>query len=219
MIRILPVFILMILTGCSAGFIDKPSRNWGDTPAGFGLEYQDVIVVGDDGARLHGWWLQAKRRQRGTLYFLHDLDGNVGDYLHRVKDYPAAGLSVFLIDYRGYGLSEGRMQRSRIAEDVLSGLQWLRSSGKTGDDAIVVLAHDNVAAIVSPELEQEDHKGRFDCLISVGQGDDYEVAIKTIEETCLALVGQGTMPDVRNVVPDAERTKPLNAPVVPKFTF
>jgi pimeloyl-ACP methyl ester carboxylesterase len=219
MIRIFPVLILMVMAGCSAGLIDRMPRHWSDTPAAFGLDYQDVIIVGEDGVRLHGWWLQAKRRQRGALYFLHDLEGNVGDYLHRVKDYPAAGLSVFLIDYRGFGLSEGRVQRSHIAGDVLSGLRWLRSSGKAGGDAIVVLAHGAVATEIGRELEREDHKGRFDCLISLGRGDDYEAAIKSIEETCFALTGQDTMPDGRNVAPDAEQTKPLYAPAVPRFTF
>ncbi|MGI8635143.1 MAG: alpha/beta hydrolase, partial [Segetibacter sp.] len=40
---------------------------------------------------------------------------------------------VLMVDYRGYGLSEGKPSESALFTDVDAGLQWLKSKGLTGE--------------------------------------------------------------------------------------
>ncbi|GEO08358.1 alpha/beta hydrolase [Segetibacter aerophilus] len=44
---------------------------------------------------------------------------------------------VLMIDYRGYGLSEGKSSESALITDVDAGLQWLKSKGLSGERLII----------------------------------------------------------------------------------
>lgn len=66
----------------------------------------DVRLNSSDDVRLHAWWLEVPGSRIATLY----LHGNGGNLSHRpghLREMTAAGASVLIIDYRGYGKSEG----------------------------------------------------------------------------------------------------------------
>jgi pimeloyl-ACP methyl ester carboxylesterase len=44
---------------------------------------------------------------------------------------------VLMVDYRGYGLSEGKPSESGLMTDVDAGLQWLKSKGLTGERLMI----------------------------------------------------------------------------------
>jgi hypothetical protein len=67
----------------------------------------DVWLDLPDHVRIHGWFVACPGSRRVTL-FLH---GNAGNVTHRgqhFREITAAGSSVLMIDYRGYGKSTGR---------------------------------------------------------------------------------------------------------------
>ena len=68
--------------------------------------------------RLHGWFLPAQIPSRGTILFLHGNAENVSTHIGSVAWLPAEGFNVFLIDYRGYGLSEGVPTLDGLHRDV-----------------------------------------------------------------------------------------------------
>jgi len=69
-----------------------------------------------DGTRLNAWWFPLPGARLATL-FLH---GNAGNVTHRV-DHAAqireAGSAVMLLDYRGYGKSDGSPSERGVYED------------------------------------------------------------------------------------------------------
>jgi uncharacterized protein len=96
-------------------------------PSDWGLAYEDVWLTADDGVRLHGWFLPAERRRARphTLLFLH---GNAGNVSHRgatLAIFAALGLDVLIIDYRGYGLSEGQPTEAGLNLDADAAWRWL----------------------------------------------------------------------------------------------
>ncbi|MGG7056041.1 alpha/beta hydrolase [Nitrosomonas sp. ANs5] len=75
-------------------------------PAGFGLHHETITLTTADGVNINGWWLPHEN-PRATMLFLHGNAGNISHRLQKLQIYNRLGLSVLIVDYRGYGLSEG----------------------------------------------------------------------------------------------------------------
>ena len=87
-------------------FIYFPERTIFQDPGDFGLEFEDVYLETSDGVRIHGWFVPGSGGT--TLVWFH---GNGGNISHRVDNIAGLnrrlGVGILIIDYRGYGLSEG----------------------------------------------------------------------------------------------------------------
>jgi fermentation-respiration switch protein FrsA (DUF1100 family) len=101
-----------------------PLRQLEASPAAHGLVFQDVAFAAEDGVRLHGWWIAARGQDRlGHVLHFH---GNGGNISHRLLDAEAlarAGFDVFLLDYRGYGRSEGHPSEAGTYRDARAARQ------------------------------------------------------------------------------------------------
>ena len=108
-----------------------PSRQLHTTPAEVGLEYSDVYLTAADGVRIHAWHIPGESDT--TLLWLH---GNAGNISHRVDNIAAlsrlTGLGVLIVDYRGYGLSEGSPTEGGLYLDAEAAFEYL--SSETGLD-------------------------------------------------------------------------------------
>ncbi len=94
----------------------RPTRHLERAPAALGLDASELSVVTEDGVRLFGWWIRGSGR-RALLYF-HGNAGNASDRLERTRELSRRfGLDVFLVDYRGYGRSEGSPSAEGLRRD------------------------------------------------------------------------------------------------------
>ena len=100
------VGLLAKFTNVINHFIYFPERDIFQDPSDFGLEFEDVYLTTSDGVRIHGWFVPGSGGP--TLVWFH---GNGGNISHRVDNiaglHGRLGVSILIIDYRGYGLSEG----------------------------------------------------------------------------------------------------------------
>ncbi len=96
-----------------------PTRELLASPRDIGLGYEDVELHTADGVRLHGWYVPAADA-RGTLLFLHGNAGNVSHRLDSLRIFHDLGLAVLIIDYRGYGRSEGKPSEQGLQQDALA---------------------------------------------------------------------------------------------------
>lgn len=93
----------------------------------FGAE--DVWMTTSDGVRIHGWKLRAQPGAEWITLYLH---GNAGNLTHRVDHMemiPKAGSDLLLIDYRGYGKSEGKPTEEGIYRDAEAAYEYLVEAG------------------------------------------------------------------------------------------
>ena len=88
------------------------SRLFVDSPSSHGLLHDSVYIRSHDGTRLH---LQFTRQPTHliatapTLVFFHGNAGNIGHRLPIIKILCSqTGVNVLLVEYRGYGKSQGR---------------------------------------------------------------------------------------------------------------
>ena len=92
------------------------------------LVAEDVWILTSDGVRLHAWWVKAPQASLVTLY----LHGNAGNLTHRflpIREITAAGSSILMLDYRGYGKSGGSPSEHGLYTDADAAYLYLLSHG------------------------------------------------------------------------------------------
>jgi fermentation-respiration switch protein FrsA (DUF1100 family) len=136
---LLLLFIPMALAGCVERMFFYPDSLRYTQPQAFGLQHEDVFITTADGPRLHGWWLPAKGAALGSVLHLHGNAANVSNHLPLVAWLPAAGFNVLMLDYRGFGRSEGRPTLDGVVDDAAAALRYLRARPGVDGGRLVVL--------------------------------------------------------------------------------
>jgi fermentation-respiration switch protein FrsA (DUF1100 family) len=127
-----------------------PSRALARTPAEVGLLFEDVTLTTSDGVNLNGWWIPAAG-ERATLLFFHGNAGNISHRLESIQIFRDLGLSVFIIDYRGYGQSGGRASIEGTGFDALAAWRWLTEDKRIPPGKIVIFGR-SLGGAVAVEL-------------------------------------------------------------------
>ncbi|MDE1166027.1 MAG: alpha/beta hydrolase [Pseudomonas sp.] len=128
------------LAGCSS-LLFYPDKVQPFTPQKAGLQYRDLTLTAADGTRLHAWWLPAKAgvAVKGTVLHLHGNGGNMAYHLGGSWWLPEAGYQVLLIDYRGYGQSEGTPTLPAIYQDIDAAFTWLAQQPEVQNKPLILL--------------------------------------------------------------------------------
>ncbi len=114
-----------------------PSRLLETTPESLGMKFEDVFFKTSDKLTLNGWLVKSNEKAPTVLY----LHGNAGNISYRVKKialFQELGLNVFIIDYRGYGNSEGVPTEEGIYLDALSAYDYLMARTDIDKNKIIV---------------------------------------------------------------------------------
>lgn len=128
--RLMLALCALLLSGCSR-MLFMPMRPLVRTPADVGIAYRDVELAAADGTRLAAWWLPAQGQAKGTVLFLHGNAENISTHLASVYWLPAEGYQVLLLDYRGFGGSEGKPRIPAVFADLHAAFDWLAGEPTT----------------------------------------------------------------------------------------
>jgi pimeloyl-ACP methyl ester carboxylesterase len=95
-----------MLTAFQRRFLYFPIREFVAGPADYGFTHEEVSLRTDDGVLLHAWWLPVADAPL-TAVFLHGNAGNVSYWVEAAGVFHRLGWNTLLLDYRGYGRSQG----------------------------------------------------------------------------------------------------------------
>ncbi|SIQ83391.1 hypothetical protein SAMN05920897_11636 [Alkalispirochaeta americana] len=145
----------LFLAGCQSRILYQPhmGREWVGTPDDLGLVWESVQLETDDGVLLDGWWVPAEY-PRGAVLFFHGNAGNISHRLFSIRQFHDLGLSVFIIDYRGYGRSQGTPSEEGTARDARAAYHWLTSSRGVSPEQIVIFGR-SLGSAVAAELARQ----------------------------------------------------------------
>lgn len=114
-------------------------------PSTFGItDFEELMIPTPDGEKLSAFYIRAPKAwgakaKKLTVLMFHGNAGNIG---HRV---PIArmlinrmGCNVFMLEYRGYGLSTGSPDETGLMIDAQTAFDYLRKRAETRDNDIVV---------------------------------------------------------------------------------
>ncbi|MFQ6027986.1 MAG: alpha/beta hydrolase [Dehalococcoidia bacterium] len=131
-------------------FVYFPTSEILDTPDQLGLEYEDVFIPVSDGERINGWFVPGPSEV--TLLWLHGNGGNIG---HRLDElglmHYRLGVNILIVDYRGYGRSDGRPSEAGLYQDAQAALAYLQTREDVNSDKIVYFGR-SLGAAVAVEL-------------------------------------------------------------------
>ena len=101
-----------------------PYKNIQAVPSDMGLVFEDVYFPVENNIQLNGWFVGAKK-EAITILFLHGNAGNIGGRLEKISLFNKMGFNVFIIDYRGYGNSQGKPTELGINADARAAFDYL----------------------------------------------------------------------------------------------
>jgi fermentation-respiration switch protein FrsA (DUF1100 family) len=115
---------------------------------------RDVAFDTTDGLRLAGWFVPAAGHSRATVLVLNGNAGNRAARVPLAAELSRAGLSVLLLDYRGYGGNAGIPSEQGLLADARAARAYLATRGDV-DPARLVYFGESLGAAVAVQLAVE----------------------------------------------------------------
>ena len=149
-------------------FIFQPTAIIQKTPDAFNIAYEEIWlpITNKSGKveKIHGWWIPgnsplnlgagtgAPPLQRGefknVLLYLHGNGLNIGANINQSYRFRQLGFSVLLIDYRGYGRSQGSFPKeSQVYEDAETAYNYLVKQRQLLPSQILLYGHSMGGAV------------------------------------------------------------------------
>lgn len=112
-------------------------------PNQFGVsDYEDLRIITPDGEHLSAFLLRPSNKglsKKVTVLMFHGNAGNIGHRIPIGKIIEEnAGCYIFMLEYRGYGLSTGDPDEAGIKIDAQTALDYVRRHNDTKGNDIVV---------------------------------------------------------------------------------
>jgi fermentation-respiration switch protein FrsA (DUF1100 family) len=117
-------------------FIFFPTRRLAFTPGSLGMDFEDVSFDASDGVKLSGWLISAGPDSPVVMWF-HGNAGNIGDRIENARLLFDCGLSLFMVEYRGYGKSEGKPSEKGIFADGQGAYDYLISRDIAPENLVI----------------------------------------------------------------------------------
>ena len=112
-------------------------------PTQFGIkDFEELVIPTDDGEKLSAFYIRGPRggtNSKVTVLMFHGNAGNIGHRLpiaRMIINYT--GCNVFMLEYRGYGLSTGEADESGLHIDAQTALDYLRNRHETSSHKLVL---------------------------------------------------------------------------------
>ncbi|MFQ6671904.1 MAG: alpha/beta hydrolase [Candidatus Tectimicrobiota bacterium] len=124
------------------------------TPAEYDLAYEDVFFPAPDGMELHGWWIPAKGGGAGrpVILWMHGNAGNISHRLHNARLlHDRLDVTLFLFDYREYGLSQGEVSEEGTYTDAEGAQAYVRGRPEVDAERLIYFGR-SIGAAVAVEL-------------------------------------------------------------------
>jgi len=117
-------------------------------------QLEEVFITCGNGIIINGLYASG-RENTPTILIFH---GNAGNITHRdviLQGFNQLGHSVLLIDYHGYGKSEGKPSEKNLYLDGTTSLEWLSKAKKKKPEEIVLFGK-SLGSGVAVELATEN---------------------------------------------------------------
>jgi pimeloyl-ACP methyl ester carboxylesterase len=149
--------VVILLVGVWDRLLDRvifqPSPGIDLEPSQLGIEAEQIFLSTEDSVRVHAFFLPSRGASRALL-FLHGNAGNASHRLPNADGLRRLGVHVLLLDYRGYGRSEGRPSELGVYADARAALAHLTVERGIPERRVVVFGR-SLGGAVAVELGRD----------------------------------------------------------------
>lgn len=143
------------------------------TPKFIDTNFDDIYIKTQDHITINGWFIPYDSAKY-TLLFFHGNAGNIGNRLEKIKMLRETGLNIFIIDYRGYGRSEGKPFEKGLYCDAKAAYEYLLHTRGIPPGKIILYGESLGAAIAidlaaKSEIKAIILEGAFSCGKDMGK--------------------------------------------------
>lgn len=174
---VLALLLLFAGAGCTTTFF-QPHGIQVHTPEQLGLRSEVAHLRAADGVALYGWFLPAEGTAAGTVLFLHGNAENISTHIFSVAWMPAQGFNVLLIDYRGYGASEGKASLAGAQLDIDAAMQWLLARKDIDTQRIALFGQSLGGALAIYNVAHSPYREHVRALITDSAFSDYRSIVR-----------------------------------------
>jgi len=168
-----------------------PSADLVATPKTWNLSYDDVWLE-SEGHKIHGWWIpgdvEVVATHHKTLLYFHGNAENISTRREAIIEFHELGLDQLIIDYSGYGLSQGEVSERAMYSDAQAAWQYVRQVKRVEANQIVIFGRSLGGAVA------------MDLAASLSES-----------ESAAALILESTFTSIREM---AKRVVPVISPII-----
>lgn len=105
----------------------------------FNQKFEEINIVTSDGKKLNSLLFKAEH-SKGLIFYLHGNAGNLSSWGKVAKTYTDLNYDIFILDYRGFGKSEGSINnQNQLFEDNQTVYNKIKE--RYNEDQIIILGY------------------------------------------------------------------------------
>ncbi len=117
-------------------------------------KHQEITINTPDNIKLHGLLFKAEK-SKGLVFYLHGNAGTVETWGSIASNYTNLGYDIFILDYRGFGKSEGEISsEEQLFSDISSAYHQLKKQYKEEN---IVIAGYSIGSGMATYLASTNH--------------------------------------------------------------
>lgn len=148
---------------------DQPanSRLYVPSPKVFNIPFENLYLRTKDGVQINVVLMKhaSDSSQTPTVIFLHGNAGNIGHRLLNARGLYNLGLNILMVEYRGYGLSDGTPGEEGLYLDAQAAFDFLLSRPDINHQMIVLFGRSLGGAVAVDLSCHADYRKRVAALI------------------------------------------------------
>ena len=130
-ILLLYIAVCLLFYFLQEQFIFYPQKLPADTRFTYPYQFEEYFIEVEEGVKLNGLLFKGqgsekntpqrniKSKDRGLVFYLHGNSGALNTWGYSADEFLAEGYDVFILDYRGFGKSEGKIEsQEQLFQDV-----------------------------------------------------------------------------------------------------
>lgn len=145
------------------------SRVYIPKPSLFGLPFESVNIKCSDNVVIHAYFIYqpgGKQKTSPTIVFFHGNAGNMGHRLQNcVELYQQLHCNILLVEYRGYGFSEGSPSEEGLYTDAQASIDYLYKRNDINKNEIIVFGRSLGGAVAIDLCTRDNYNNKIWCLI------------------------------------------------------
>ncbi|VVD00196.1 protein ABHD13 [Leptidea sinapis] len=148
---------------------DPPdSRTFVLQPSNFQLPYENIKITTNDGYKIHLYLIKqlSNSNHIPTMIFFHGNAGNMGQRLTNVsKLYHKLNINILLVEYRGYGLSEGSPSETGLYTDAQAAFDYIMQRSDVDRSKILLFGRSLGGAIAIDLASRIENRNKIWAMI------------------------------------------------------